>query len=90
MKKNFLSIIAIVLALTFSAFTTSEKSTFKTVDFYLFIGQPGTSDETDPTKYVEDVDPGCSGGSTRCGVYANPGMGGHPDLSVGHTFVDKK
>lgn len=89
MKRNLLCILALVMGVTLSAFTTAEKSRTATLNFYSFTGQAGTDDENDPTKYVEDADQGCTTGSIRCGVYANPGVGDHPDLSSGFTFVNK-
>jgi hypothetical protein len=96
--KNFhLCCMALLLGVILSSFTATSKFRQQSnFDFYLFIGNPATSELYDPNYYVPDLDPGCYLSGPGCGVWAevgyiDPYYGPRPDLSSStHQFVNRQ
>ena len=81
MKKYLLGIIAIVMAITFSAFTVEKNETpERAMQNYSYNDYPNDANINDPTHYTQVVTLSCIGSAHRCGVKANDDGTGHPVL----------
>lgn len=89
MKKYFLGIIAIIMAITFSAFTVEKnKASTGTQENFTYNDYPDDTWINDPTHYTlftGTLD--CNGSAHRCAVSANDDGTGHPVLSGAVIFT---
>jgi uncharacterized protein YxeA len=88
MKKYLLGIIAIVMAITFSAFTVEKnKAPERAMQNYSYNNYPDDTFINDPTHYTQVSTLNCLGTAHRCGVKANDDGTGHPVLGGATIFT---
>jgi hypothetical protein len=90
MKRNLLSITAVVLALVFSAFTTTANVTAKPQSSQWFILASGGNFQN-PNDYSPTSSQPCNSSGNVCGVLAeeDPNNPGHPILDASAQYVRK-
>jgi uncharacterized protein YxeA len=89
MKKYLLGIIAIFMAIAFSAFTIEKhEASGRAMQNYSYNDYPDDTNKNDPTHYTQVATLSCIGTAHRCGVIANDDGTGHPVLT-GATILNK-
>lgn len=88
MKRYFLGIIAIIMAIAFSAFTIKKSQVSeRAMQNYSYNDYPDDTFINDPTHYTLVSTLNCVGTAHRCGVKANDDGTGHPVLSGATIFT---
>ena len=81
MKKYFLGLSAVVLALGLSAFTPKTNSSAFTNKYFKYLDYPNDINKDNPNRYQLWTDLGCVAGAHRCAVIA-PSDGGSPERPI--------
>ena len=81
MKKYFLGLTAVVLALGLSAFSPKSNSSAFTNKYFKYLDYPNDTNKDNPARYQLSPDLGCAIGAHRCAVIA-PSDGGSPERPI--------
>jgi hypothetical protein len=79
MKKYLLGIVAIVLAISFSAFTSLQDRPLLEQKYFKYLDYPNDAFVSVASHYELSSDLGCTSGAHRCAVIANS-AGGSPEV----------
>ena len=81
MKKYFLGLVAVVLALGLSAFTAKTNTNSFAIKYFKYLDYPNDMNKNNPARYELSPDLGCTTGLHRCAVVATSD-GGVPERPI--------